>query len=57
MWNETYHSVNEACHENANWIWEFHFHPTNYLMLLNDTGCKPEINSQDKKKMKTNTGN
>ena len=37
--NKTYHSVNEACHENANWIWEFHFHLTNYLMRLNDTEC------------------
>ena len=37
--NKTYQSVNEACHENANWIWEFHFHLTNYLMRLNDTEC------------------
>lgn len=34
--NKTYQSINEACHRNANWIWEFHFHLSNYLMPQND---------------------
>lgn len=40
-------SVSEACHENVNWIWQFDFHFTNYLTLLNNTKWNRELTSEE----------
>lgn len=46
--NKTNQSVNEACHENVNWIWEFHFHFTNCLMLLSNMEHKRRLKPEEK---------
>lgn len=51
--NKTYQSVSEACHENVNWIWEFHFHFTNYLMRLSTTDCKRELKPEEQRQTLT----